>query len=304
MLNYASKISEENESLISGGDGKLSTGNAVGSDHSDSDDDWEGVGSTELDEIFSAATAFVAGITVDRAAMKVSNEIQLQAPALAFDANNFSLWGSEEWWMFLATQSMAIDTVMVRWVAKYSDPVMATGLHMVIGGLPLMAILILNHDPALSSFNELTTSDVLALLYSSIFGLQSASVSYSTMPQEIKKCSKRVGRAISQKAARLIAPGKIVRVYGRHQSLSKTFWEIVFVYPVLSLPKILLLHNQIECAMHLLSFSWTLSIEELKMWQQNLLFILRLHIFILEIELYHHLYKFIMDVIRMCITIT
>ncbi|KAL8554736.1 hypothetical protein ACS0TY_002796 [Phlomoides rotata] len=78
MLNYASKISEENESLISGSDGKLGTGNAVGSDHSDSDDDWEGVGSTELDEIFSAATAFVAGTTVDRAAMKVSNEIQSQ----------------------------------------------------------------------------------------------------------------------------------------------------------------------------------------------------------------------------------
>lgn len=33
-----------------------------------------------------------------------------------------------------------------------------------------MAILILNHDPALSSFNELTTSDVFALVYSSIFG--------------------------------------------------------------------------------------------------------------------------------------
>lgn len=41
---------------------------------------------------------------------------------------------------------------------------------MVIGGVPLMAISILNHDPALSSFNELTTSDVLALLYTSIFG--------------------------------------------------------------------------------------------------------------------------------------
>ncbi|XP_042013741.1 WAT1-related protein At3g02690, chloroplastic-like isoform X1 [Salvia splendens] len=94
----------------------------------------------------------------------------LEVPALAFDANNFSLWGSGEWWMFLAAQSMAIGTVMVRWVSKYSDPVMATGWHMVIGGLPLMAIAILKHDPALSSFHELTTGDVLALLYTSIFG--------------------------------------------------------------------------------------------------------------------------------------
>lgn len=41
---------------------------------------------------------------------------------------------------------------------------------MVIGGLPLVAISVLNHDPALSSFHELTTNDVLALLYTSIFG--------------------------------------------------------------------------------------------------------------------------------------
>lgn len=95
----------------------------------------------------------------------------LEVPAIAFDERNFSLWGSGEWWMLLAAQSMAIGTVMVRWVSKYADPVMATGWHMVIGGLPLLAIAILNHDPALSgSFKELTSNDLLALLYTSIFG--------------------------------------------------------------------------------------------------------------------------------------
>lgn len=29
--------------------------------------------------------------------------------------------------MLLAAQSMAVGTVMVRWVSKFSDPVMATG---------------------------------------------------------------------------------------------------------------------------------------------------------------------------------
>ena len=53
--------------------------------------------------------------------------ILLQLPALSFDESNFSLWGSGEWWMLLAAQSMAVGTVMVRWVSKYSDPVMATG---------------------------------------------------------------------------------------------------------------------------------------------------------------------------------
>lgn len=42
---------------------------------------------------------------------------------------------------------------------------------MVIGGIPLVVISILNHDPAFSgSLKELTGSDILALLYTSIFG--------------------------------------------------------------------------------------------------------------------------------------
>ncbi|CAI9110346.1 OLC1v1010353C2 [Oldenlandia corymbosa var. corymbosa] len=95
----------------------------------------------------------------------------LEVPAVSFDESNFSLWGSGEWWMLLAAQSMAVGTVMVRWVTKFSDPVMATGWHMVIGGLPLLAISVLNRDPALSgSFGELSTNDLLALLYTSIFG--------------------------------------------------------------------------------------------------------------------------------------
>ncbi|KAK2979225.1 hypothetical protein RJ640_009623 [Escallonia rubra] len=122
----------------------------------------------------------------------------LELPALALDESSFSLWGSGEWWMLLAAQSMAVGTVMVRWVSKYSDPVMATGWHsqgsnvakllarpdqkfflvshMVIGGLPLVAISVLNHEPAVSGgLAELTASDISSLLYTSIFG---SAVSY------------------------------------------------------------------------------------------------------------------------------
>ncbi|CAJ1974422.1 unnamed protein product [Sphenostylis stenocarpa] len=42
------------------------------------DDDWEGVESTELDEAFSAATAFVAAAAADRLSQKVSNDVQLR----------------------------------------------------------------------------------------------------------------------------------------------------------------------------------------------------------------------------------
>ncbi|XP_039048998.1 WAT1-related protein At3g02690, chloroplastic isoform X2 [Hibiscus syriacus] len=100
----------------------------------------------------------------------------LEVPALDLDESNFSLWGSGEWWMLLAAQSMAVGTVMVRWVSKYSDPIMATGWHMVIGGLPLLGISILSCDPIFSgSFQELSVNDLLALFYTSIFG---SAVSY------------------------------------------------------------------------------------------------------------------------------
>lgn len=39
--------------------------------------------------------------------------------------------------MLLAAQSMAVGTVMVRWVSKYSDPIMATGWV----GLPIFSII-------------------------------------------------------------------------------------------------------------------------------------------------------------------
>lgn len=95
----------------------------------------------------------------------------LEVPALSVEGNGATVWGSGEWWMFLSAQSMAIGTIMVRWVSKYSDPIMATGWHMVIGGIPLLVISVLNHDPALNGhIQELTSSDILALGYTSIFG--------------------------------------------------------------------------------------------------------------------------------------
>ncbi|KAJ4828427.1 Acyl-CoA-binding domain-containing protein 1 [Turnera subulata] len=48
------------------------------SESGDDDDDWEGVESTELDEEFSAATAFVAAAAADRVSHKVSSDLQLQ----------------------------------------------------------------------------------------------------------------------------------------------------------------------------------------------------------------------------------
>lgn len=84
---------------------------------------------------------------------------------------NWSIWNSGEWWMLLAAQSMAIGTVMVRWVSKFSDPVMATGWHMILGGLPLLALSVWQQDPAVTGhIQELSAGDFGALFYTSLFG--------------------------------------------------------------------------------------------------------------------------------------
>lgn len=90
--------------------------------------------------------------------------------------NGWSIWDSGEWWMLLAAQSMAVGTVMVRWLCQYSDPVMATGWHMVLGGIPLLALASIQHDPALAGhIQDLEIVDWMALLYTSVFG---SAVSY------------------------------------------------------------------------------------------------------------------------------
>jgi drug/metabolite transporter (DMT)-like permease len=83
----------------------------------------------------------------------------------------WSIWDSGEWWMLLAAQSMAVGTVMVRWVAKYCDPVVATGWHMILGGIPL-ALLAYTQDGATlgERLSQLTGTDALLLLYVSVLG--------------------------------------------------------------------------------------------------------------------------------------
>lgn len=85
-----------------------------------------------------------------------------------------SIWDSGEWWMLLAAQSMAIGTVMVRWVSKYSDPIPATGWHMIFGGIPLLFLAAAGQDQGGESLMDIVSSlnvhDYLLLLYVSLLG--------------------------------------------------------------------------------------------------------------------------------------
>jgi len=86
-------------------------------------------------------------------------------------ATGWSIWDSGEWWMLLAAQSMAVGTVMVRWVARYCDPVAATGWHMILGGIPLLALTLAQESAELRDHvSQLTAGDAGLLLYVSLLG--------------------------------------------------------------------------------------------------------------------------------------
>jgi drug/metabolite transporter (DMT)-like permease len=72
-----------------------------------------------------------------------------------------------QWLMLLAALSMAIGTVMVRYVCRYVDPVVATGWHMIFGGLPLFGLSGLWES---EQWVHLQWSDWMSLTYSTVFG--------------------------------------------------------------------------------------------------------------------------------------
>jgi drug/metabolite transporter (DMT)-like permease len=72
-----------------------------------------------------------------------------------------------EWLMFLAALSMAVGTILIPFVTKFVDPVIATGWHMIIGGVPLaIGSLYLESN----QWTAITGSDWLSIAYSTIFG--------------------------------------------------------------------------------------------------------------------------------------
>ncbi|MBN3909506.1 MAG: EamA family transporter [Nostoc sp. NMS1] len=77
------------------------------------------------------------------------------------------LFASGEWLMLLAALSMAVGTVLIRFVCKHADPVTATGWHMILGGLPLWGISSVVES---QQWENLGGSDLVALSYATVFG--------------------------------------------------------------------------------------------------------------------------------------
>ncbi|XP_010267531.1 PREDICTED: acyl-CoA-binding domain-containing protein 1 [Nelumbo nucifera] len=103
------------------------------------DDDWEGVESTELDEAFSAATAFVAAAAADRLSQKVSNDIQLQlyglykiateGPCNTPQPSALKISARAKWHAWQKLGAMPPEEAMQKYITIVTDlyPTWATG---------------------------------------------------------------------------------------------------------------------------------------------------------------------------------
>ncbi|HEY9673916.1 MAG TPA: DMT family transporter [Waterburya sp.] len=90
-----------------------------------------------------------------------------QGNALSLDVSLQQLFQNGQWLMLLASLSMAVGTVLIRFVTRYADPVAATGWHMILGGLPLFA---LSGVWESQQWVHIDLSGWAALTYSTIFG--------------------------------------------------------------------------------------------------------------------------------------
>lgn len=113
---------------------------------SDSDDDWEGVESTELDEAFSAATAFVAAAAADRLSQKVSSDLQLQlyglykiateGPCSVPQPSAFKMTARAKWQAWQKLGAMPPEEAMQMYISIITDlyPSWASGSTSIKGG--------------------------------------------------------------------------------------------------------------------------------------------------------------------------
>ena len=77
------------------------------------------------------------------------------------------LFDNGEWLMLLASLSMAVGTVMIPYISRECNPVVATGWHMIIGGLPLFGLSWLQES---QQWQNLSVEAWLALGYATVFG--------------------------------------------------------------------------------------------------------------------------------------
>ncbi len=95
----------------------------------------------------------------------IINGLQGNFASLNLDASR--LFDNGEWLMLLASLSMAIGTILIRYVCRHVDAVVATGWHMILGGIPLF---LLSGMQETQQWENISFEGWLAISYAAIFG--------------------------------------------------------------------------------------------------------------------------------------
>ncbi|MEM9484473.1 MAG: DMT family transporter [Cyanobacteria bacterium P01_F01_bin.116] len=114
-----------------------------------------------LQTITNIKTALTTGQWPEPSAAVLEQSLTLEKDLLA------TVLGHGEWLMLLAALSMAVGTVMIAYVARHVDPVVATGWHMILGGLPLLG---LSAYTEVHQWQSITATGWLEIAYSTLFG--------------------------------------------------------------------------------------------------------------------------------------
>ncbi|QDZ39753.1 DMT family transporter [Euhalothece natronophila Z-M001] len=91
----------------------------------------------------------------------------LQGNLTGLDINVSSLFSNGEWLMLLAALSMAGGTILIRYVCHHVDPVMATGWHLLLGGIPLFFLSGITEN---QQWQNISFEGWLAILYATVCG--------------------------------------------------------------------------------------------------------------------------------------
>jgi len=91
----------------------------------------------------------------------------LQGNFASLSLDTSRLFDNGEWLMLLASLSMAVGTILIRYVSRHADPVVATGWHMMLGGIPLF---LLSGIQESQQWQNITFNGWMAISYAAIFG--------------------------------------------------------------------------------------------------------------------------------------
>jgi len=90
-----------------------------------------------------------------------------QTQSLAISGHWQDFFHSGEGLMLLASLSMTTGTILIRFVCREVDPVIATGWHMILGGLPLLGLSLWGES---QQWQNIDFNGWLNLSYATIFG--------------------------------------------------------------------------------------------------------------------------------------